>query len=272
MFVVEILSLLAIYTFVGVFQYAIQKTSNTTKHHRVTLHPAFGISGAAGSLGFGVAAIVMYVIDETEFSIVFFVMTLLFSSLIFGYFGYLVTYDEEKITYRLFFEKHKTIYYKDIVDLQMGMDLKIETGDRLIRIPSYTVNQEKMFAYVKTYVNKIVKRKAKAMPKVRKYVDSVERPGEFIAVFLIMMTATIVFSIVVCVYEPCGKTFLAMGSITGIGILFVWFSIYSAKRAHSSDFWKKVAYLCYKPGYLINDDRISSIPNTDEEIDKDDDF
>ncbi len=271
MLVIEILSLLSIYAFVGVFQYVIHKTPNTAKHNKVTLHPAFGIAGAVGSLGFGIAAIVTYAIDETELSITFFVMSLLFSTLILGYFGYRVTYDEEIITYRLFFEKPKTIHYNDIVDLQMGMDLKIETYDRLIRVPNYTVNQEKMFAYVKTYVNKGVKKRAKAVPKVRKYTESVERPGEFIAIFFIIMVAIGAFGIIAFFCEPGTKTFLIISSFIGAWALYIWLSVHSAKRAHSSEFWKKVAYFCYKPGYLVDDARVlaQNAPETKNE-EKDD--
>ena len=262
MLIAEILCLFAIYASVGIFRY-ITTRGTMQEGNIVTLHPAYAVLGVVISLICCILSFVAYNAEnmDTAVAIFSFVMALIGPVFVLGYLGYRITYDEEKITYRCFFEKPKTIYYKDVVDLKMGMDLKIKTIDRTLRIKNDTVNFKKMFTYIEPRVEKRVETEPKPVPKVRKYADSVERPGEFVVLYVVWLTLCAVFWIMA--FWAVEIIYFAI-FVTVFSGIYTFSSIYSAKRAHSSEFWRKIAYLCYRPGYLVDDPRLLSQEEEDE--------
>lgn len=271
MLIAEILSMVAIYAAVGIFRY-ITARGTTREANIVTLHPAYAVLGVVISLICCILSFVAYNAEnmDTAVAIFFFVMALIGPVFVLGYLGYRITYDEEKITYRRFFEKPKTIYYKDIVDLKMGMDLKIKTIDRTLRIKNDTVNFKKMFTYVEPRVEKRVETEPKPVPKVRKYVDSVERPGDHICCFIVLTVGMSILGGILIFYRPPTIGIIAVACFCVIfAILFSFLSIHSAKRAHSSKFWKSVSRFFYSPGQLVDDDHFFLHEDESNEYEKD---
>ena len=99
------------------------------------------------------------------------------------------------------------------------------------------------------------KHNSKNDEKVRKFSDSVYRPGEFIFAFIMMYLLFAAFDVLLLVYA--GTDTWEVKALLGFsvsGYVFPIISIVSAKRSHSSKFWRSVARVCYKDGYLKVDD------------------
>ena len=90
---------------------------------------------------------------------------------------------------------------------------------------------------------------------VRRFADSVYRPGEFIFAFVMMYLLGIFFDALLIIYveEYSWQAWALHGISAGCYIIPI-VTFISAKRAHASRFWRSVAKICYKDGYLKDED------------------
>ena len=90
--------------------------------------------------------------------------------------------------------------------------------------------------------------------KVRKFRDSVERPGEFIFGFVVMEIFAVAIPVVAAL-EGIGDSYrgLVLTFVVGLPVVlnaFILLIVISVKRAHSSKAWRKVAKVLVRNGYL----------------------
>lgn len=91
--------------------------------------------------------------------------------------------------------------------------------------------------------------------KVRKFPDSVYRPGEFIFAFVMMYLLGILFDALLIIYvKEYSWEVWAMLGLSAFCYIIPIVTFISAKRAHASKFWRSVAKICYKDGYLKDED------------------
>lgn len=250
--IVQVLSLLTIYLLIAIFKY---KTEHNYKFDLdcpcIKMHKAYLIVGIILSAIMSVLSITEFANDEL-LAFVFFILALFSSLLIFAYFGFRIVFDEEKIVYRYFFEAPKTIYYKDITEVRVGLDLVIRTKDRKLTVSNYMTNMPALLIKMMPYLPK--KKKVKEVPKVKSFFDAVERPMDYVIVFIVVEVVMTLVSVMLLI-SPRSDTQVRIG----IGIVwflllgFFFLCIHSAKRAHSSAFWKKIANICFKNGVLRDD-------------------
>ncbi len=244
------MSLLGIYIFVMVLKY---KTENQFKFNSDTpyikIHKAYLIVGGGTTILFVALSIFAFLQLSEQLSFILFIFALLSSSLVFSYFGFVIFFDDEKITYRYFFENAKTIYYKDIMEIRHGLDLIIKTNSRQLVIPNYMTNTVALLLKMTPFLPK--RKKVKEVPKVRSFFESVERPKEFLIVFVgleVVFAAISVWFLVASNFDSRMIIFVVVCMSVISGLFF--FCVYSAKRAHSSVFWNKIAKHLFKAGYL----------------------
>ena len=90
--------------------------------------------------------------------------------------------------------------------------------------------------------------------KVRKFRDSVERPGEFIFGFVVMEIFAVAIPVVAAL-EGTGDSYrgLVLTFVVGLPVIlnaFILLTVMSVRRAHASKTWRKVAKLLVRNGYL----------------------
>lgn len=251
---IMIVCMILIYFAVGMISFF----SATDKNHEkntVRMGVAFLIIGVICTVACTVPAIIMVLQKKLSFAAFLFGLSLLGASLVVAFFNCRLTYDEESFTYRNFFNKKTTIKYSEIIDAEYDMDLIIMSDKKKISLQDHAVGQGEFLQIIKPYIDPIIEQKKKIAgpaPKVRKYRDSVYRPLDYIIVQSIFgafsgaicLAALIIDFNWICVFV------LALISV------FIFAFFYSAKRAHSSEFWRSVSKICYhknqlKPSGLI---------------------
>lgn len=231
------------------------------KFSEIKLHPAFCAVGYITSAVFIAVGIFLYFYSGIEAAFVCFCFSIIADILILGYYGYSVIYDSKKISYRRFFGNYKTIHYRNIIDIEYGLDLIIRTKNDTLRIPNYTVNFKALYEYLSSIINLENKKTKYIIPRVRKFRDSVYRPGElyfalglflFLGVGFEILLAYLYFKGEVSLDDKSALIFVIIMSIVSIVIVpcYVVFAIISAKRAHSSKKWRKIACFLIKESYL----------------------
>ena len=248
--IVQILSLIAIYILITVFKYKTENNFNFDEEvPYIRMHKGYGIVGIGCTIICVFFSIGVYLEGSEALSIAFFVLAAISSLLFFSYYGFRIAFDKEKIVYRYFFETPKTIFYKDIVEVRVGLDLIIRTKDRKLTIPNYMTNIPALLLKMMPYMPK--RKKIKEVPRVRSFSEAVERSQEFIIVFAILEIFFIGFGVLGAIATKFDTTLILVssllwGAITGM----IFLCVHSAKRAHSSSFWNKIANLLFKEGYL----------------------
>ena len=165
------------------------------------------------------------------------------------------------ISCRRFFGKYKTIYYRNIIDIEYGLDLIIRTKNDTLRIPNYTVNFKALYGYLSSIINLENKKTKDIIPRVRKFRDSVYRSNELYFAFGLFLFLGVGFEILLAYLYFRGEIpfddksaliFVIIMSIVSIVVIpcYVVLAIISAKRAHSSKKWRKIARLLIKESYL----------------------
>lgn len=243
------------YVAVSVFNIFAARNGFDKKHLYLHLSKAYLYLGLIGSIACFVGGIIIMIFDSYAIAIVFFILATLFAFILSGYFGYRIYYDDEKIVYRKYFESYKVLHYKDIIRINYLFDIEIYTENSKLIIPSYMANSQNLLATVLQYVPNKATQKIKPKEKVRKFSDSVYRPGEFIFAFILMpILGTAGLAIVLILGEPEQKDYkLVLGTFICLAVVMYIYpilGIISAKRAHSSKFWRSVAKLLYREGYL----------------------
>lgn len=248
--IVQIVSLLCTYALIVIFKYKTEHNFKIDlKVPYIKIHKAYLIIGVVLSTVFAVLSAWLFLELSKALSFLAFIFAVLWSLLVFSYFGFRIVFDEEKITYRYFFEKPKHIFYKEIVEIRHGLDLIIQTKDQKLVIPSYMTNVGALLLKMMPYLPK--RKKVKEVEKVRSFFDSVERPLEFVIVFVMLEVVFIALFVWFLIASHFDSRVIAiMGVCLGAITALVFLCVHSAKRAHSSAFWRKVANLLFKKGYL----------------------
>lgn len=198
-------------------------------------------------LGIGMSAVAMilsivfYFASNDVMSIACFIFVFPGALFIAAYYGYIIKYDNEKIEYSYFFEKPHVIYYKDVIDVQIGLDTVIKTKSKKLVIPSYMTNCVALLWTMSPYTKRLKKRKKKNIPKVRPFGESIERPRDFMIAFGMFLSFTAGVAIAILVTDFSLKNLSYMLGLNFCSFGFVFLIIHSVKRAHSSAFWRKVA-------------------------------
>ena len=227
----------------------------------IKLHPVFCVIGYVTSILFLALSVVLYFYSDIWATLVCVIFSLLSDVTILGYYGYRVKYDNKKLIYRKFFGKYKTILFRNIVNIEYGIDLIIRTKDDTLVIPNYALNVKTLYTYLTDRLKLDEEKTQKLVPRVRKFKESVHRPQELIFAFgLLLLLSVFVEGAFVWLYAA-GKIVIQEKSvlifIIGFNVLsgivlpfYVILAIVSAKRAHSSKKWRKIACLLIKEHYL----------------------
>lgn len=215
---------------------------------------AYFIIGIVGTVFFFVISFALALLNQDPASWVVFSFSLLSIPLIIAYFQCRIFYDNEKMLVRNFFGRKKMVYYAEIIDVKNDTNTLIETNDgSSVRIPN---DLEGRFELLMTLASQLSgkignhTRAAAKNPPVRAFRDSVWRSGEIIVAF-VLVYAVIIALAVMGLFVSNGAPILWMALVGAIvWTACVFLSIHSAKRAHRSAFWKKIACICFKERYL----------------------
>lgn len=253
--VIELITLLTVYFAVGLFGYYSHKIQNRY-HNYLCLSRAYFIMSLIGTIVCGVLAITLFIFDQTALSVVIAFLSIAFAVILAACFGYRIYFDEEKIVYRKYFGKYKTILYSEIKSFKWEFDIIIKTANRKLVIPCYMDNFHKFLETITVKLPPKAKTKIAQKQKVRKFSDSVYRSGEFVFVYILMY----VLDAAVCgltIWAIKNGSDMPSGFVLGfIVFLFAFLaiippiSIFCAKRAHSSKVCRAIAKLFIREGYL----------------------
>lgn len=224
-----------------------KKLSNTVK-----LSPAFFWIGIVGlTITLPVSIIAILVFHEIAYGFVCVIAAVVFSLLILAFYGFKVEYNEKSINYRYFFEHQKSIEIKEIKQMRNGLDLVISTQNSKLIIRNYMSGKEELYLFLQ---KKVSVRNQKEVPNVIRFADAVERPGEFVFMYVLMCVLSIAMIIIILFVKPAGFYLAFFIILASLFPLIVVLSVLSAKRAHSSNFWCSIARILFRKGYLRTDE------------------
>ena len=255
MIIFESIVLSLIYVFVSCFAWFSNQKKLDKKHYYLHLNKAYLLLSVIGSAVCLIAGVLVIIFDHWTVAKVFFALSICFAFILTAYFGYRIYYDDEKLMYRKYYGSYKVIYYKDIERIDYIFDIEITSKDLKLSIPSYMANANDFLETVLNNIPAKAKQKIKPVGKVRKFSDSVYRPGEFIFAFVLAyLLAGCALFLLICFWDPDSDGFYVC-AITWIFLIVLVcvlpiLSIISAKRAHSSKFWNCIAKMLFKDGYL----------------------
>lgn len=242
------------------------KSANTVRLSQAFLW--IGCIGSGATIAAAVTALLIF--EEYAFGYCCVIFALIFSFIILGYYGFEVRYNEKTIAYRYFFEKRKEITIRGITDLFNGLDLVITTQGGRLTIKNYMSGKDDLYEHLRTRVSL---KKQKTVKKVIRFFDAVYRPVEFVVMYIITFLLAIVMWFILFYFRlfdnGTEEGYVAMVFCVFLGVALptiVFMSIYSAKRAHSSAFWHKIAAHLFKPGYLRCDDDDNGDTDTNDNL------
>ena len=246
------LTMLLIYSVTSIFLFYSTRDykgkSNTMKLHLLSL-----VIGVIGTVSFLTVAIVIALLSDDPKSWILLFFSILSIPLIIAYFQCRIFYDDEKLIIRNFFGKKKIIFYYEITDIKNGIDTRIFTKETSVNIPNYLSGRFEFLLTLAPHLSKKTGKsaqKAAENPPVRPFRESVWRYKEFYFAYIliyILLIGLFIFSLNISNGEP-GIWFSIVGAV--VWTLMVFISVHSAKRAHSSAFWRRIARHCFKEGYL----------------------
>lgn len=243
-----------IYLVVGLFLNVDYKKKSRCYPHQVRLPQKYFFLGIISSIFFAFGSMISFLGDKKFLALICIIFSSFSFGLVIGYFKNRIYFDEEKIiSYKLFRVSQK-IYYKDIKKFRIGFDIEIETDSNKLLIPNYMVGYEELVICAHKILPQSRHIRGIKKPKVRKFKDSVERPKEFLFGFVIMEILSVALLLILIFVDIQEKDLkLALSMCVGLPIfinIVIVITVVSAKRAHSSKFWRFVAKYCFKPGYL----------------------
>lgn len=248
--------LCVIYAVVHIFLNKATEDSGKSKTLKISsAFRAMGYILCVANLGFSVVA---HINDETGLMWVGLSLALVSALLVSKYYGFSLVYDSKKFVYRSFFGAYRTVYYREILGLENGLDLHIITKNDVIKIPNYVVGRMAFYEHLKKTVSLDSKTQA-PIPRVRKFSESVYRPGEFVFVYIVMFVVGLLFAgLIVWAYFDGQIVSSSDRACAGGLFLFAMFappfcvglSVYAAKRAHASKKWRKVLKYFIKDSYF----------------------
>ena len=224
----------------------------------VRMSKAFGVVSYSLMYGTLLLEVFLYFISDIFVSLMVLPLSLLSVLLFLKYYGFEIRYSETDFQYRKFFGNYITITYKDIVDVELGMDLILRTKDDTITFSRHSLGVAEFYVCLLSKVKKPKKQK-KVIPRVRKIKDAVYRPTEFIAASIVgfFVLPIVAFALMLyCVFvaknvTPGDEVPLLVLSGSSLILLPLWFFLtyMSITRAHSSKFWKRLLPYFLKDGY-----------------------
>ena len=241
------LSMILIYVLVGVFSYVSTK-DRSLEENLVRPNSANLWLGIFGLVFFG--GISFYFCTQDQNGWIFFLMSSPLSLiLVVGYFNCRFFYNEKNLTYRNFWGKKITIPYSEITDVEIGIDVIIFSGKKKVKIAPEMVGRSDFFDTIKPHVDAILEEKErnkrenpKQIPKVRKFKDSVYRPGEFVFVYSMLSILTIAMAVILIM----GGYIIGALVVCAIIGMMVFLAFYAPRRAHSSKFWLAITKKFYQ--------------------------
>ena len=109
----------------------------------VRMSKAFGVVSYSLMYGTLLLEVFLYFISDIFVSLMVLPLSLLSVLLFLKYYGFEIRYSETDFQYRKFFGNYITITYKDIVDVELGMDLILRTKDDTITVIASTASPYK---------------------------------------------------------------------------------------------------------------------------------
>lgn len=254
----ELIVLLIIYIVIAYFRFFSEQRELDKNNDYLHLNRVYFFLGLLGTIICCTLGVLVFIFDSRLLSIVFFALAIVFAFILSGYYGFRIYFDDEKIVYRKYFENFKIIYYKDITHFCCKYDIEIKTKNRTLIVPSYMSNYVAFLEFITDVIPSKAKIKIDKEIKVRKFQDSVYRHKECIVAYIMCYVLIIAFWLLIFIGDK-NKTFFSeenifalvfFGLLTIVIILIPILSIFSAKRAHSSNFCRWMASLLFKDGYL----------------------
>lgn len=214
----------------------------------VRMNGAYLAVGILSVLIFAFISIYGFIRNDTGLGIFMLVLSVLSSSLNVAFVNCRIFYDNSGFTVRNFFGRKRTVLYSEITDVEIGIDVIISSGEKRVKIADYTVGRQDFFDVLMPQIEHILNRNMKKIVvplKVRKFRDSVHRPGEKIFGIILFILFGAGFAVMaVALSQLWMLTFVAL-------IWLMAFLIYYApKRAHSSGRWRVLAKLMVRPEEL----------------------
>lgn len=214
-------------------------------------HISYFIIGMVFTLGLTVTCIILIVMQQYLFLVVFLPLLLLTTIVLIAYFNCRWFYSNMSIVYRNFWRKKTIIRYEQIVCVECGLDIIIKTDNKRYCIYSYMVGKSRFLSFIADYIRPINAEDAIAenRPAIRSFNESVYRFGEavfLIAMISIMGTGAILLGLYLYFWTTAQPLAWLMW-VCGVQLLIISFlMVHAAKRAHSSAFWRAIADKLYK--------------------------
>ena len=254
-FLIQCGVLLSTYLLIALFHYKTKQAGFENDGKVLRLHKAYLCVGIIATSIFAVLSIWSYIDREEIFSLLMFGFAVLSSALIFAYIRVRIMFDEERIICRNLFGDGRVFLWQDITSVRIGLDIELHFKNKKLVVRNYMTNQKAFMAMLAEKIPKRRKKAVQSVSKVRSFFDSVERPREFLAVFILLnvvFVALYAWFLISGFLKPRLDDYAFVGmTICVLAIFLVTFlCVHSAKRAHSSSFWYCVAKMMFKDGYL----------------------
>lgn len=218
--------------------------------HVVKPHPANLIVGILVVLFFSSAVLFFLIKDRDPGALFAMPFSLLGVSLIVYYYNCRTWLTDSSIIQRNFWGRKREMSYTDIVKIEEeGMEITIhfKSSQKRLVYPKSTVGTDYMLETIRSNVSEEQLKDDLPVPPVRLFENSVYNASGFYAIWVILYVLGIVFVVLGFWFWPMIPTGLVFMALLTVYIVL---SVYSAKRAHVSLKWAKVAKRCFKDGYL----------------------
>lgn len=218
--------------------------------HIVKPHPANLIVGILVVLFFSSAVLYFLIKDRDPGALFAMPFSLLGVSLIVYYYNCRTWLTDSSIIQRNFWGRKREMSYADIVKIEEeGLEITIhfKSSQKRLVYPKSTVGTDYMLETIRSNVSEEQLKDDLPVPPVRLFENSVYNASGFYAIWVILYVLGIVFVVLGFWFWPMipiGLVFMALLTV------YIVLSVYSAKRAHVSLKWAKVAKRCFKDGYL----------------------
>ncbi len=254
----ELIVLFFIYVVIAYFRFFSEQRELDKNNDYLHLNKTYFFLGLLGTIVCCVLGIMVFIFDSRLTSIVFLALAIVFTFILSGYYGFRIYFDGKKIVYRKYYERFKVIYYKDITHFCCKYDIEIKTKDQTLIVPSYMSNYMFFLEFITDVIPSKAKIKIDSKLKVRKFRDSVYRFKEFVVAYIMIYALIIAFWLLMLIADKDKTLFLKENRLplllfcllTVATILIPIVSIFSAKRAHSSNFCRWMASYLFRDGYL----------------------
>lgn len=200
------------------FVLAAASVSKSTQERVVAFPKLFFVIGLLGGGFFLIPIIVLLHNRDSVWEIVLFLFFfLLAASICVAYLNCRITYDEDCFTAKNFWGIKRSYFYQDITLIEGQKNVKIHIGKRIVRIDAYANGKDQFLSFARKQYKKYYKgkNKSKTIPTnspelIRKrkkdlFLGHVEKPGEFIFIYLLMY-AVLIGTLIFCIIDSTPKS------------------------------------------------------------------